>query len=1313
MSIAAVHRKWDDILVTPGSLCSDRLPPALAEDRRDVRPETLAEAFCKAGRRLHAKDVPQGVLDKRSGPWVRLFRAEPAYTYSELIAFNVHHAAFAFDRAIETDPEEAGQLIWELARQLKDWIARLPVRQPSQFSKQVQQLNAEADLEARLETLAGVAPTGVMRVIRSTTPIISRRRGDALSQARALLTAYRSTHALLRNAVETLRPHALAAFEARIKSGDMDPSLGLLIAELRAALLVDGAINDVVERVVQFYYQDIIGQTPARASPERVLLHLGAGRQALVVPDSARLTARKADNTVQSFATEAPVHVSSSQLKSVATLTYETDPQISFNAELGGITGLQVTHWQPGAEVPLDQPGIEAAGQGVFGVGTMGPARMGLDISSPMLALAQGQRRITMSLNLQRASGLPALPEPVETGAVSEDGLAGAETLVTLQSDPALVQAFHPDRPQRGLLRIAREAEQMAAEAGQTICLSGLYHCLATQVETADQLRLLLGRVVTLCLIERVPFPSGAFRSLLNTLIGTHHKALSEGVRQVARDGGAPGSMILDLFAEGQETLTPEDLFQKLLGDAFEATLSTKDGPIRAAVTQVLPSMQTGVAGMTLVLELTSGMPEIAAGEGMPAPTLFLRNAANPRICPVSFFESYTLESIGIEVTVAGMQKLRAWSDDGPLAVDQSFLPFGARPQDGATFIVASPEMAQKPVTEIGVELVWADRPDPLGGFEAHYKDYAGKPDTPQPTLSVSYLSGDGWKPVAEPELPLFETEPVTGELMAERSFGGRVKGHSVRATGRVRPEMFAARQSLPAGAVRLSLMGTAGGFHADQYPLALVEAMRPRLMPFGERKIPPPPFVPKIDVFSLYYTAQATIEVNAPDAANPGERIIQINPFGQVEVFPKRMLREIGLFPPRLGYGHLFLHLTGDQATGPVPLLFNMAESGHLRLVPRPNPVKWYYLAAHGWAELPDTAISSDTTSGLMRSGLVMVDLPEDAAAHSPEMPEGGVWMAAVATEPDLSAFPTLAGLQTNGVWARCTDESYHGQDRDRVWTFDPAQPGVASITEIPTPAEVRPPEQRDAFVARVSERLRHRKRAVTPWDVERLVLDAFPEVWMAKCLAGMRRDDPDPAPGQAMLVVVRQPPSEPSAQMFDVGTLQRIRDYVQAHASGFAEIEVANPAYDRLYVRAKLAFDPYRDDGAMAQRLQRDLRRYLSVWTAPPTLGRFGWSINLKMLNAYVNDLEYVRGVTDFSLLHLAADDAGAHVLLDSAQGDWRGTIGPVLRGSRPWSLPLSAREHALTIVQATQTETPVQSGIGRLSVGDNLIVGQRSPS
>ncbi len=60
----------------------------------------------------------------------------------------------------------------------------------------------------------------------------------------------------------------------------------------------------------------------------------------------------------------------------------------------------------------------------------------------------------------------------------------------------------------------------------------------------------------------------------------------------------------------------------------------------------------------------------------------------------------------------------------------------------------------------------------------------------------------------------------------------------------------------------------------------------------------------------------------------------------------------------------------------------------------------------------------------------------------------------------------------------------------------------------------------------------------------------------------------------------------------------------------------------------------------------------------------------------------------------------------------GDWadaRGPLGSVIRPSRPWALPLSTREHAISTVERIQPITATQSGIGRLRVGDMLIVGQ----
>jgi len=522
---------------------------------------------------------------------------------------------------------------------------------------------------------------------------------------------------------------------------------------------------------------------------------------------------------------------------------------------------------------------------------------------------------------------------------------------------------------------------------------------------------------------------------------------------------------------------------------------------------------------------------------------------------------------------------------------------------------------------------------------------------------------------------------------------------------------------------VRLTLSGTAGGFHADRYPLALVKAMRTQRLPFVTPPVPPEPFVPRAAGLTLGYTASDRIELNAPDSADPGERVVQVSPFGRVELFPRRIQREVSLFPPRLGYGHLFIQLDGPHATGPLTLLFEVAESGHLRLVPEPNPIAWFYLTAGGWTALPATAVLSDSTAGLMRSGLVMIDLPEDAARGAPEMPGKGVWMAAVAMRPGLEVFPTLATVETNGLQAVRAEDSFGPwAEADRSWSFETPQPGLGAMREIALPVTLRPPETEWHYVARLSERLRHRKRAVTPWDMERMVLEEFPEVWMAKCLPHLTRTTPRPAPGRATLVAVRRAPRSagdrpPEPFLFDVNTLQRIRDFLAAHAPGYARIEAVNPGFERLQVRATLSFDPFRDDGAMARRVNTEIARFLTVWTAPPELARFGWSLNTRALRAHVEALDFVREVNDFSVLHLSANDDGTFALLDTAQSDGRGPHGPTIRPAHPWSLPLSVAEHALATVPPARREDelartdPVQSGIGRLSIGDMFIVRQRT--
>ena len=171
-------------------------------------------------------------------------------------------------------------------------------------------------------------------------------------------------------------------------------------------------------------------------------------------------------------------------------------------------------------------------------------ARMGLDISSPMLALAHGTHQITVSLNLQRASRLLVLPGPF-TGATTPNDLpAATEIVIALQSGWPLITAFFWVRLSAACCPLPNGAERFCKRNSEAICLCDLYHYLATQVQTATQLRVLLGPIVIPSVIGRVPIPGEAFQRVLSAQIAEHHIALSKDAHQVADDAGAPNSCL-------------------------------------------------------------------------------------------------------------------------------------------------------------------------------------------------------------------------------------------------------------------------------------------------------------------------------------------------------------------------------------------------------------------------------------------------------------------------------------------------------------------------------------------------------------------------------------------------------------------------------------------------------------------------------------------------------------------------------------------------------------------------------------------------
>ncbi|MDE0968749.1 MAG: hypothetical protein OSA51_05005 [Octadecabacter sp.] len=1324
MGSSREKNEWANWIGRPGTRATDRLPQPLANPRILIRPQTLAEAFCSAGHRLGAADVAVAQIDSGATIWAHVFQNEPAYLLSELLSFKTEDVAFSFTEALDRRPQVACIQLAQLAANLQGWKKRIENDHNRLFSKQFQKLDSKSKLTQMLKDFANADVRTTLAIAEKIAlKQMSITSADVMGVARATREALRASHTTLRNAVTTLKPQAQMAFDARILSGKMDPGLGLLIAELRTCAHVEAHLNELPLRHTKHYYQDIIGQEAAPASTERVLLDLGHAALPGHIPHGANLEALLSDGTVQHFATRGAVPLTPAKVCDIKLLNYQTDDKISLNTALDGITGVRAAQVSIGA---LNQS------QPVFSSGQKQPLRMGLDIVSRMFSLAQGKRRIDLKLNMTRASNLPAVSEwitkspPKDLAAhwshaghkaqkpkdvLQDQTYVDPDLRQALFSDPELILAFFGNDTSQTALHHSREIGHYAAASDKTLSLSLVYEYLSRMVKTDAQLRLILRRILTISMLENIPLPSGPYSAHIQSLIH-NHKLFKNNDK----------SMIYAAFIKSpndKPTDTPEDLFQSLLGEALDLTISTQEGPRKPDIVQIMPLQDSEKTSGIVVSMLFNASSPALVGQDIPdAPLLELRYAKTPRVCPVSFFERYSISSIGIDVDVTGLKTLAAFSDDAPVVTDQKFQPFGPRPKDGATFIAGSPEMARKPVTAVGVSIDWTDMPPEIGGFKAHYASYTKAAQIPNPQLSIDYLSGDGWRPVSRTLKPLFNSNGVTGKLLANWTFNGRVTGHSISAAGTVSAKEFKSRQSMRAGAIRMTLSGTGDGFNADLYPLALVKAMRPGYLPLPKKPMPKAPFVPTVAQFSLNYCASATIELMAPSAANSGDCVTQVGPFGKIEIYPNRKLRQARLFPKRLGFGELYIQIKGSHTAGPIALAFATTQSGHLRTVPTNNPIKWHYLSADGWCALPDTAFTSDTTGGLMNSGLLLLDLPADAIDHSSEMPPGGVWIAAVATRPRLDIFPELHQIKVGGVWAIRTDNTLRAQQTARSWSFSPAQKGITTIREMVIPKPARPHELQDTFTARVSERLRHRKRAVTPWDIERLLLQNFTEIWLVKCMPHLSSSHPTPAPGHLTVIVLRAPAPGTDVphyapHLFDVATLEKMRFFLRDHASEFAKIEVVNPTFERLQMRAKIAIKSQTEDGVMAKMLKTEIAKYLSVWTAPRSLGRFGWQLNKQMLRAHLMQLDYVKDVSDFSMLHFSGNDAARFELLDTAQNetDPRGQHGPILRPRFPWSLPLSAADHILKLVDTLTDESPTPAGIGSLGVGDMLIVGQRT--
>ncbi|MCP4686794.1 MAG: hypothetical protein GY859_02025 [Desulfobacterales bacterium] len=870
------------------------------------------------------------------------------------------------------------------------------------------------------------------------------------------------------------------------------------------------------------------------------------------------------------------------------------------------------------------------------------------------------------------------------------------------------------------------------------------------------------------------PFPD----AMMGFALSSGTLLLKEGIRNITISIHfkiIPGQESESLFAnlkkyQAAKGIEPIEIYHKIFNSCFNLYLTAENGWFR--IRNYFPGItfdenETLASPLVLKMRLgpqdppiTSYRPDIH-GEGFQTDLPMIKFILNPDayMHPYSILRLLDIQSIKIEVDVSDVKNIQVYNQLGRLDPGSTFSPFGPTPTLGSFFIVGAYEAARKKITSCRVDVEWADLPTEKGGFREYYRGYEQPYDDELFEARISVLAGGQWRPARkrdQEKIQLFPRDPETRGQGVSKRLSAMIAGPGLAYYNDLNPEIveenFNYDLSAAEGFFKFTLTGPGYAFGFREYSKTLSKTLMYNMMFKKKPKpLPNPPYIPAISRISIHYTAESliTLEKKPRERREPFmEKIYHLHPLGAEVIHPLKKFVTSLLIPRFEHAGNLYLGLSIPGKTRSVTLFFHLRKDSFHGVDAQSPRITWSHLTGNTWRPFRNTAIQSDTTNGFLTSGIVSLRIPRGVSLDHSIMPENLFWIR-ISADKNLDAFCTVRAIRPHAIKAtyRGVEEGSAPRARMKLpsGAIKTAEPAITGLGEIHQAAETfggRPPEDRRALRTRINERLRHKNRAVSPWDYERLVLDEFPDLYRVKCFSSMSSTKGKPpdyiAPGHILIAVLPFVDSSavvdntrPAVESF---LLKQVRDFVDGLSSSFAWIEVKNPVYETIQIRCAVKFKQGMNDGYYLTLLDNDISAYMSPWRSGGYSACFGWRVLSHEIESFIKNLDYVDFATDFSMLHITHDEnENAYTLSDTVRppgeggaplpaapseppGSRAGGARPPAPGAArimeitpkyPWSIAIPAEQHFIELVDRRIHIAAEPTGVDELEIGETFII------
>lgn len=757
-------------------------------------------------------------------------------------------------------------------------------------------------------------------------------------------------------------------------------------------------------------------------------------------------------------------------------------------------------------------------------------------------------------------------------------------------------------------------------------------------------------------------------------------------------------------------TFTKKVISQDELCNAFDFLLTGQKEWIRATVDRsalpktyrnVLSSAKDSTIEIPLMLE--GNLPPVVAlsrkkhGEALPegVPALKMVLKQESAIAPATLDALHSLaivpEACSLDLCVGydsfssvrpnenGLKNLSIQTKFGQVKPDKPFQPFGPLPEKNDYLIIGCDEVFQKKNALFQFRVVWKGLPAWRGDIDYDWVN-AFYPD-----VTISMLENGAWNLPAEPEkvkifygirpdiyfpaskVNLSEYQNAVSDIHFEplpytqESRKGFLKLTLIDDFGHVLYRLTLSRYLL-----RLAMKDNEVSDDQTQaFNTAKQQVYRqlddhtwvPKnkasftsdYVEWFSKAMPVEPYTPQIESLTLSY--MASVKLSDADVT-----LNWLTPFGYQSAGTDS---ETSLLPVFDSEGEFYIGIEKLTPGQNLSLLFQLAEGSADPVLKKPaSHVEWSYLVNNEWKPFNEPAQSdriSDQTGQLTRSGIIRYTMPKEATTTDTLFLASGLcWLRAVVKNLSNAVCKVI------DVVAQATRVTF--RDQNNAQDFLASQLPAGAINKLVTPDAAikkvvqpyptfggRPHESADAFYMRVSERLRHKNRAITLWDYERLVLEAFPQIYKVKCLNHTHYEPGDDgtfiyretAPGHVTIITIpnlrNHNAIDPLEPYTNLGDLDLIKEFLKQHVSSFVKLHVCNPVFESISTSFNVKFIAGTDVTFYKSLLQNSLVNFLSPWAFGEGKDiSFGGKIYKSSLIDFVEEQPYVDYVTDFKLFH-----------------------------------------------------------------------------